>query len=216
MSLLLALLFTTQLSQEQTVIRLVDQAEARRESQLMGYTVTERYTLKGTRLIKAAAMTVDTTYRKNQGKTFQVTSRTGSGLAQSQVFDRLLREEGEMSRGEGRRTTLLTSENYQIHLTGEDTSAGRNCYIVQLIPRLKGTHLLRGRAWIDKADGSLIRIEGTPTADSSVFAGRPEIVRQYENISGVWLSRMSSAVADSFISGKTQVTIDSLDYRLLN
>jgi len=197
-------------------LQLLDQAELRRETQLAGYTVTERYVLHGSRIIKDAEMTVETTYRRGEGKTFRVISRSGSSLAQSQVFDRILKEQGEMSRGEGRKQSLVNSDNFEIHLAGEDTVANRPCYVLLLNPRIKSPHLLKGRAWIDKATGALIKIEGTPTADSSLFASRPTIVREYEFVDGYSLARRSQANSSSFLSGKTEIIIDYSDYQVLN
>jgi hypothetical protein len=206
----------SQKNPEPLVIQLLNQAELRRENQLAGYIVTEHYTLHGSRIVKLAEMTVETTYRRGEGKTFKIISRSGSPLAQSQVFDRILKEQGEMSRGDGRKQTLINSDNFEIHLSGEETAASRSCYLLQINPKTKSPHLLKGRAWIDKENGALIKIEGTPTADSSAFASRPNVLREYQNVDGFWLARRSEADSSSFLSGKTQIIIDYLDYHLLN
>jgi len=216
LSLLFARTFIADTTAEQTAIRALDEAEARRESRLEGYSVTEHYTLQVSRFVKSAEMTVETVYQKGQGKSFTVVSRSGSAMLQSRVFDRLLREEGEMSRGEARRHTLVNSENYAIRLAGEETRTGRICYVLELTPRTKSEHLLQGRAWIDKEDGSLIRIEGIPTANPSFLTGRPAIVREYEKVGDFWLARSSHAVSDSFLVGKTELSIDYRDYRILS
>ncbi|HXJ44952.1 MAG TPA: hypothetical protein VNH18_37030 [Bryobacteraceae bacterium] len=196
-------------------VRALDEGDARRESQLVGYSVTEHYTLVVHRLSQTAEMTVETVYRRGQGKTFHVDSRSGSSTLQSRVFDRLLSEEGEMSRGEGRRHTLVNSENYGARLTGEAEVAGRQCYVLELTPRVKSTHLLQGRAWIDQADGSLIRIEGRPGASPSFLTGRPMISREYERVGDFWLARVSRSVTESLVFGKTDLSIEYRDYRIL-
>lgn len=200
---------------EQTAIRALDQAEARRESRLAGYSVMEQYTLRGSRFGKFAEMTVETLYQRGHGKSFHVVSRSGSPMLQSRVFDRLLTEEGEMSRGEARQHTLVNSENYAMRLAREDILAGTRCYVLELTPRTKSTHLLQGRAWIDKEDGSLIRIEGIPTANPSFLAGRPTITREYEKVGEFWLAQNSHAMSDSFFFGKTELTIEYRDYHIL-
>jgi len=200
---------------EQTAIRALEQAEARREAQLAGYSVTEEYAIRSSRFNKSAAMTVRTIYRLGEGKSYNVLARSGSAVLQTKVFDQLLQEEAEMSRGEARRHALVNSENYILRLAGEETRAGRRCYVLELTPRAKSTHLLRGHAWIDKEDGSLIRIEGKPTASPSFLTGRPLVIRDYEKVADFWLAKSSQAASDSFFLGKTQLSIEYLDYHLL-
>ena len=200
----------------QTVLHALDQAEARRESQLPGYTVTEHYTLAVSRFSLSAEMTVETVYRREQGKSFHVISRSGSPMLQSRVFDRLLSEEAEMSRGETRRGLLVNSANYAVRLGGEATLEGTECYVLELTPRTKSTYLLQGRAWVDKEDGSLIRIEGVPGASPSFLSGRPRITREYEKLGEFWLARRSHSVTDTFLSGKSELVIDYRDYRILS
>jgi hypothetical protein len=217
---LLGLLFTrtfvAETTPEQIAIRALDQAEARRGSGLAGYSVTEHYILRGNRFVTSAEMTVQTLYQRGQGKSFHVVSRSGSPMLQSRVFDRLLREESEMSRGEPRRRALVNSENYAMRLTAEETLAGRLCYVLEVTPRRKSAHLVHGRAWIDKEDGSLIRIEGIPTANPSFLTGRPSITRDYEKVGEFWLAQSSHALSDNFFSGKSELSIEYRDYHLLN
>jgi hypothetical protein len=201
---------------EQNAIRALEQAEARREARLAGYSVTEEYAIMSRRFDKSAAMTIKTLYRQGEGKSYEVIVRTGSSILQTRVFDKLLQEEAEMSRGEARRRAMVNSENYVMRLAGEETRAGRECYVLELMPRAKSPHLLKGHAWIDKEDGSLIRIEGRPMASPSFLTGRPAVVRDYEKISDFWLAKSSRAVSDSLFLGKTELSIDYLDYHLLN
>lgn len=194
-------------------MRARDAAELR-ENRLARYTVTEQYALRCSRFNVSAQMTVSTVYVRDHGKTRTVIARSGSPTLQSRVFDRLLREEGEMSRGEGRRQILVNSENYLMHLSGEEVRSNRNCYVVELTPRRASTHLLKGRAWVDKEDGSLVRLEGRPAASSSFITGRPNIVREFEKVGDFWLAKSTHAVSDNFLFGKTELQIDYKDYHL--
>ena len=216
LGLLLALTASGQPAAQETAIRFLDEAGARHENQLAGYSVTEHYTLQASRFFEAAEMTIETLYKRGQGKSFRVVSRSGSATMQSKVFDRLLREEGEMSRGEARQRTLVNSRNYAIHLAGEEGIAGKICYVLEVTPRMKSAHLLQGHAWIDKADGSLLRIEGIPTESPSFFTGHPTITREYENIGEFWLAQSSHAISSSFLAGKTELSIEYVDYHILN
>jgi hypothetical protein len=199
---------------EEAAIRAIDAAELRRETHLRSYTVTEHYTIKSSRFHNSAEMTVAVEYRRDKGKTYQIVSRTGSPMLQSRVFDRLLREEGEMSRGEARQQTLVNSRNYEMRLKSEEIRAGRKTYVLDLTPRKASPHLLKGRAWIDAEDGTLMRIEGRPTASSSFFAGRPMITREYEKAGDLSLAKSTLADSSSFIFGKTELRIEYIDYHI--
>jgi hypothetical protein len=135
-------------------------------------------------------------------------------LLLTRVLDRLLEAEREMSSGEARKKALLTSANYRMSPSGEESLSGRLCKIIDLNPKLKATNLLKGRAWIDANDYSLVRIEGRPAASPSFWAGRPMIVRDYENIQGFPLAKRSHAVSDSFLLGRTELTIEYDSYRI--
>jgi hypothetical protein len=158
-------------------------------------------------------MTVEAIYRPVSGKSYSVISRNGSSVLQTRVLDRLLTEEAEMSRGATRKQSLVTSANYKMRLIAEEPINGRNCNVLELVPWLKSPHLLKGRAWVGATDYSLVRIEGRPTASPSFLAGRPTITRDYEQIKGFPLAIRSHALADSFLLGKTELTIDYSNYK---
>ncbi len=196
---------------EPAVVRARDAAELR-ETRVAGYSVTEQYVIRCSRFNISAQMTVATIYRRDHGKTRTVISRSGSPTLQSRVFDRLLREEGDMSRGDVRRQTLVNSENYLMHLSGEEVRSNRKCFVVDLTPRRASTHLLKGRAWIDTDGGSLVRLEGRPGASPSFITGRPNIVREFAKVGEFWLAKSTHAVSDSFLFGRTELHIDYVDY----
>ena len=96
-------------ARQQDLIRQIDQAELRRESKLTGYTVTEHYTIRNSRIGNPAEATIETTYKRGQGKTYKVLSRSGPSLLRNRVLDRLLQEETQMSRGKMREQAIITS-----------------------------------------------------------------------------------------------------------
>jgi hypothetical protein len=200
---------------EKIAIRALDDAEMRRENQLPGYTVTERYALTSSRFNLAAEMTVETLYRKGQGETYRIVSRTGSPMLQSKVFDRLIREEREMTVGDTRLHLLARPDNYDMRLSGEAVWEGKKCYLLDLKPKVNSPHLLKGHAWTNQEDGSLIRIEGVPSASSSFLTGRPTIVREYQKVGEFWLVKYSQAVSKSLLFGTSELSINYENYRIL-
>jgi hypothetical protein len=50
------------------------------------------------------------------------------------------------------------------------------------------------------------------TASPSLWAGHPMIIRDSQRINGFSVAKKSHAVSDSFLLGKTELTIDYRDY----
>jgi hypothetical protein len=199
---------------QEELIRGIDQADHDRETNLAGYTVTEFYTIKNSHFGESAKATVEATYLRGEGKTYKVVSRSGPSFLQGRIMDRLLQEEAVMSRGKGREEALVTSANYEMKLKGEETIDGAPCQVLELTPRRKSPHLLKGRLWIDATSKTSVKIEGKPPASPSFFAGRPMVVREYKQIAGFTLAQHSRAVTSGLFLGQTEVDIEYRDYHI--
>jgi len=196
------------------LVRSLDQAEQAREDNLNGYTVMEQYTVRNSHFQTPAEMTVQTVYKRGEGKTYKVLSRSGPSILQNTVLDRLLASEREMSQGATRKHALITSANYDILPAGDAMLGSTKCKLVELIPHAKSTFLIKGKAWLNADDYTLVRVEGQPTASPSFFAGHPYIVRDYMSFGGFSLATKSQATSQSLLLGKTEVTIVYQDYRI--
>jgi hypothetical protein len=200
---------------QQDLIRRIDAAELSRQSNLAAYTVTEYYTIRNSHFSRPAEVTVEATYTKGQGNIYKVLSRSGPSLLANGVIDRLLREESEMSRGRVREQAIITSANYEMKLAGRETVDGIACDVIELTPKRKSPHLLKGRMWLDAADATAVKIEGRPPASASFFEGRPQVVREYKKIDGFAFAERIHAVSSSFLFGKSTVDIEYRDYRAI-
>jgi hypothetical protein len=192
----------------------IDRAQEMRERCLEGYSVTEHYTIHNSHFEHIAEMTVRMTYRKGTGKSYQIVSRTGPSLLRNRVFDSLLRAESEMSRGSARENSLITTRNYRMRLLGTETIEANNCYVIELEPIHRSSHVLRGRAWFRIGDFGLVRIEGRPAASPSFWIGRPQVTRDYQLVDGFWLACKSHARSDGLFAGHTDLTIEYTDYEV--
>jgi hypothetical protein len=202
-------------ARQQDLIRQIDQAELRRESKLTGYTVTEYYTIRNSRIGNPAEAIIETTYKRGQGKTYKVLSRSGPSLLRNRVLDRLLQEETQMSRGKMREQAIITSSNYDMKLVGKEPVGGILCDVLELTPRRKSPYLLKGRLWVDPAKMMIVKIDGKPPTSASFFSGRPQVVREYKHLEGFALAHHSHAVSSSFIFGQSIVDIEYRDYHLI-
>jgi hypothetical protein len=192
---------------EADVIRDIDAVERNREANLAGYSVTEHYTIQNSHFQMAAEVVVQAAYRRVAGKTYQVQSRSGPSMLKDRLVDRILQEEANMSRGSAREQSLITSANYDMHLIGEEKIAGKRCLELDLMPRVKSPHLLRGKLWVDSGNKFVVRIEGQPPVGQSFFAGRPQVIRDYAVVDGFAFAQRSHAISSGLIQGKTEVTI---------
>jgi hypothetical protein len=199
---------------EENVIKNIEEAEINRQIDLSGYSVIEHYVLRNGRFQTGAERTVSSTYINGHGTSYRTLSQSGSAALQRSVLDRLIQEQAAMSGGDTRQRSMITSMNYKIKFLREEPLNGRLCVVLELVPRTKSIYLLKGLAWFDSENLTLLRIEGRPTASPSFWAGRPMITREYQMIDGFLVAKESHAVADNFVLGKTELTIDYSDYRI--
>ncbi len=200
--------------QQQDLIRRIEAAELSREAKLTGYTVTENYTIKNSHFSKPAEATVETTYKRGEGKTYKVLSRSGPSLLANTVMDHLLREETQMSRGVTREQAIITSANYDMKLIAREPMDGKLCDVIELVPKRRSPYLLKGRMWVDAANMMQVKIEGKPPASASFFEGRPEIVREYKCIDGLAFALHSHAASGNFLLGQSTIDIEYRDYHV--
>jgi hypothetical protein len=74
--------------------------------------------------------------------------------------------------------------------------------------------MIEGTIWVDVRDGSIVQIVGTATQSASIFTGAAQVMRHYVNVNGFSMATQARAVSDSFILGRTTVTIDYRDYKI--
>ena len=91
---------------------------------------------------------------------------------------------------------------------------GRECFVLDISPRRTAPNLIQGALWVDAKDGSIVQIQGVASKSPSIFSGPPQMMRQYANVSGFAQATHARAVSNSFLFGKTTVTIDYSDYKV--
>jgi hypothetical protein len=74
--------------------------------------------------------------------------------------------------------------------------------------------MIEGTLWVDAKDGSIVRLEGTTSQNPSIFTGPAHVMRQYVNVNGFGMATQARAMSDSFLLGRTTVTIDYRDYQI--
>lgn len=201
-----------------SVIAKVDAAVKARVDHIASYTVTEHYAVYRGKdeTNPAAEMTVRTDYRKETGKTYTILSQSGSGMILKHVLGAILDREKEINQPGIREHSWLISANYQMSLKpgGVQPIDGRPCVALAISPRKKSPNLIEGVIWVDARDGSIVRLEGSTSASPSIFTGPTQLSRQYISVNGFGMATHAKATSDSFLLGRTIITIDYRDYQI--
>lgn len=201
-------------STEARIIRGVVQNDARRHEDLHEYSVVRRYTLTDKHSGKATRMSVRMIYQKDHGKTFEVLETSGAQGMQKRVLQKIMDNEAEASRTGKFNQYRINGDNYNLKLVGEDKVTGRPCYVVELLPRHKSKYLLQGRAWVDKSDLAVVRVEGRPTENVSFWVGKPYIVQTFQKVGNYWMAAHNTSLSDSKLLGTHELTIDYSGYNM--
>jgi hypothetical protein len=201
------------------VIRAVDAAVAARSENVLGFTDIEHLVVyrRGDDTHPAAEATVRDTYKKGVGKTYTILSQSGStillriGLRPLLDNEQIINQPGNVER------SWFTSANYVMTLKagGAHKLDGRDCIALDIKPKAQAPNLIIGTIWVDAHDGTLVKIDGVASKNPSPWSGTTHMMRQYSNINGYSMAMHARAESDSALFGRTVVTIDYSDYKLM-
>jgi hypothetical protein len=202
---------------ESAVLRRIDAAAEFRYENVLGFTDIEHYAVfRGKdETHPAAEMTVKTTYRKGVGKSYGILSKSGSDIIQKFGLQPLLDNEQIINLPGNTQRSWFTTANYEMKLKpgGPQPMDGRGCLAISMKPRQKAPNMIDGTLWVDAKDDSIVRIEGIASRNPSVFSGTTQMMRKYENLYGFAMATRARAEANSFLFGRTVVTIDYSGYQ---
>jgi outer membrane lipoprotein-sorting protein len=201
-----------------SVVQHIDAAVKARLDGIVGYTDTEHYAVyrNNDEVHPVAEMTVKTTYRRDTGKSYAILSESGSEVIRRLILGAILDNEKHINEPGVREGAWITSANYEMKLKpgGTQQLAGRDCLALALIPRRKAPYLLEGTLWVDARDGEIVQVQGTASKSSSILTGPTQMIRQYTTVSGFAQATHARAESDSFLFGRTVVTIAYRDYQI--
>jgi outer membrane lipoprotein-sorting protein len=200
-----------------SVIQRVDAAVKARIDHVAAYSVTEHYVVyRGKDETQPAAeMTVRTEYKAETGKNYTILSQSGSEFIRNHVLGTLLDHEKEINLPGIREGSWFTSANYEMRLKSGAVERldERDCVALTIVPKHKAPNMIEGTLWVDAKDGSIVRIEGSASQSPSIFVGPAQVTRWYVNMNGYSMATHARATSDSFLLGRTIVTIEYRDYQ---
>ena len=111
-------------------------------------------------------------------------------------------------------STDLSPDNYGFRFLREDEVSGRRCYVLELLPRRKDTHLLRGDVWVDASTYLPRRFEGELAKAPSWWVRDVRVAFIYGKVGGMWLQTASEASANIRILGRSTMVSRDVSYKL--
>jgi Outer membrane lipoprotein-sorting protein len=195
-----------------TIAARMTRARSENRAQFRGYTVTRQYTLFGKQPDKKKSQVIaEVVFVPPDSKQFAIQQATGSGLGKM-IVRRVLASEAEMAKNYA--ATDFSPENYAFRFLRRDEFHGQPCYVLELLPRRKDVHLVRGNLWLDARTYLPRRIEGELAKSPSWWVRDLHVEFDYGEIGGMWLPTASEASANLRILGRSTMVSRDVSFKL--
>lgn len=135
----------------------------------------------------------------------------GDDTVKKQVITRYLQAEEQAQHDP---TLAVTPDNYRFKYKGRNELDGREVHVFEVTPRKKRQGLYRGQLWIDEATNLRVQESGYLVKNPSIVLRKVQFVRRYEIRDGISVPLQLQTVADTWLVGKTQLTIDYSNFSL--
>lgn len=201
-------------SAEEVVSRMLEMNQSRAAT-LQQYTSQRRYVVDNQHFSKRAEVAVQESYLNPGRKELRIVSASGSPFIQHKVIDQLIEAEIEAARDEDRDQTLVTPQNYKFRLIGTEDINDHSCYVLEVTPRVPKKYLMRGRIWVDDVEFAIVRMEGSPAKNPSLWTRKVHFVRRYEKHGPFWLPSSLESESEVLIAGTSTLKIEYFEYQIL-
>jgi outer membrane lipoprotein-sorting protein len=198
------------------IARKLEEKNAQRAAALEEFSSTRVYHMqyRGFPSDRDAEMVVNVTYRAPNAKQFQVVSQTGSKFVIDRVFKKLLEGEQEAANEENRQHTALSRQNYDFTFAGYEVTPDGPEYILNLLPKTKNKFLYRGKIWVDAKDFAVVRIEGEPARNPSLWIKKTEVRHRYIKVKDFWLPAENHTESLIRLGGRANLWIEYKNYKI--
>lgn len=199
------------------VARKLQERNAQRAAALDQFSSRRVYSMqyRGFPSDRDAEMVVDVTFRAPSTKEFRVVSQSGSKFIIDHVFKRLMESEQEFLNEENFRHTALTTTNYDFTFAGYEATPDGPLYVLNLLPKTKNKFLYRGKIWVDAKDFAVVRIEGEPARNPSMWIKKTEIEHSYVKVNDFWLPAENHTESSILMGGRAILSIKYKDYKII-
>ena len=193
---------------EQIAARL-EAANAHRDAALRRYgnRLEMTVTVQGALGAGRATETVDMTYTAPSRKVFHIVAADGPQLLRDTVFQKAMDAEADAATAEAKRQSALTRENYTMRLVGEEQRQGGDCYVLEVVPRTSSPYAYAGRVWVQAADFAVIRIEGKPAQDVSMWVTAGQFTTTFTKTGMFYFPSETTSTSQIRLGGTASLTI---------
>ena len=196
----------------ETILARMAQARAENQARFRPYVVTRDYKLSDTENAKTRAQVVaDVSFVPPNSKNYAIQQTSGMGLGEF-IVRRMLASEAEITKDFS--ATDISPDNYDFRFLREEPVDGLGCYVLELVPRRKDKHLLRGHIWVDAKTYLIRRSEGEPAKMISWWLRDVRIALRYEEVGGMWLQTALEATASVRILGPYSMVSRDVKYKI--
>jgi outer membrane lipoprotein-sorting protein len=199
------------------VVKNLEQRNAQRTAALEQFEGKRTYRMqyRGFPSDRDAEMVVKVTFHAPNAKEFSIESATGSKFVIDHIFKKLLEGEQEAAKGDNSHQTALTHDNYHFELVGYDAALDGGQYILSLLPKTKNKFLYRGKIWVDAKDFAVVRMEGEPGKNPSLWIKKTEIAHKYVKVNDFWLPSENHTESTIRLGGTATLSIKYHDYKII-
>ena len=196
----------------EAIVARMAQARAENRTSFRPYIVTREYKLFGKEKDKTKSQVIaDVAFVPPDSKKFTIQKTNGSGLG-GMIVRRMLASEAEVTKDY---TAIdFSPDNYDFRFIREAEVNGQRCYVLELLPRRKDKHLLRGNVWVDANTYLPRRSEGELAKAPSWWVRDVRVVFVYGKAGGMWLQTASEASANVRILGRSTMVSQDMRYKL--
>ena len=203
-----------ELSTSEIVARMTDMNE-RRAAALKHFTSHRTYELDYTGFPsrKHARMEVEVAFDAPK-KELKIVSEDGSEMLRNHVLHKLVESEMETNDRGTKASTALTEANYEFTLAGRELKDGRDCYVLDVTPKVKSKFVYEGKVWVDAAEFAVVHIQAHPAKNPSFWVKRADIEHQYQKVGSFWLPVSNRSTSSTRMGGHAVLAIDYGSYNL--
>ncbi len=147
-------------------------------------------------------------------KHFTVISESGSETVCHKVLDKLMETEQEGALEANHIRFMLSPENYDLKLIGDDDIDGVKAWQIEVTPHANTRFTYKGKVWISKADYAVIRITGEPAKNPSFWVSNATFDYRYGRNGEFWLPQHGETVSHMRMGGEAKLTVDYGTYEI--